>query len=211
MQTEFYHLDEQMELGSFKSTSVVPALHWRIWEVIQGILQFCAKTALVIVTSFWNQYCAAIFLALFLHQWYSRPSTEGTPILAELVDGAQAVDEHAEDLTALVVEPGPQSHGRRRPKAPLVARFILEGKLRFGTPKMTAGNHAAVRRYISSLLTKPDNDIRRSDQALILDAVTAAIFVPSQYEVAAAVALDHESVHRRQAAYASTRLGSLTV
>jgi len=211
MQTEYYHLDEQMELGSFKSTLVVPALHWRIWKVVKGILPVCAKTALVFATGYCNKYCGAASLALFVHQWYTCPSTEGTTILTELVDGAQAVDENAEDLTATTVEPGPQSHGRRRPKAPLVARFILEGKLRFGTPKMTAGNYAAVRRYISGLLTKPDNDIRRSDQALILDAVTAAIFVPSQHEIAAAVALDDESVRRRQASFASTRLGSLTV
>lgn len=103
------------------------------------------------------------------------------------------------------------SQPRRRGKAPLIARFILLGKLRFGTPKMSAANHAAVRRFISQLLNDKEYPVRLTDQVSIISAVTAGIFVPARDEVLVAEALDDPVVIARQARYNATRLGSLAV
>ena len=198
--SEFNHLEDLMDLEEF-SQARPQSCCGRIWSVISYLLRWSAKIVFLL---------AGVFI------WWAYGVDKiipSSPMLLWIADGALAVDNEAEDLepSSDGDESGPKSHGRRRPKAPLIAQYVLEGKLRFGTPRFTAANQAAVRRYIGGLLAKPDNDVRRVDQAHILDAVTAAVFIPSQVELATAVAFDNVEVRQRQAAFADTRLGSLTV
>jgi uncharacterized protein YjeT (DUF2065 family) len=210
--SEFNHLEDLVDLSSFAETLPTSGIFARVWNAFDTLLWFCLKVSFV---GFFAVTCPPIAIVLVAGYYlYKRNQfSDPTATLLHIVDGAQAVDEHENDLSDSEEsdESGKAPHGRRRPKAPLVARFVLEGKLRFGTPKFNAANFQAVRRFISGLISKPDNDVRRSDQALILEAVTAAIFVPSGIELATAVALDNVQVRQRQAAYADTRLGSLTV
>jgi hypothetical protein len=126
----------------------------------------------------------------------------GTPELSSSVDRPTPGEEGGGDPSEQKLAP------TRRPRSRLIADFTIRGKLRFGTPRRTAANHMAVRRFVQGLMESAD--IRYVDQISVLDRVTAAIFVPSREELDVAQSFDDPKVSERLAAYEATGIGGLS-
>jgi hypothetical protein len=125
------------------------------------------------------------------------------------------------DCTTLVVRDpeaaslgGSQNKGvttrqRRSCKGALVRQITVELKIKFGTPKVTAANKLAVRRWAIKCLEK--TDVRRCDQLSVIDRAVAQVFISSAEELELANQFDGWRVQWRQWFYAQTTLGSLRV
>lgn len=127
----------------------------------------------------------------------SFPEEEGQSVKADL-----PADGPAEGPSQNGAAP---AHRRRRRKGALVREFIIEAKLRFGTPARSPANFLAVTRYVVQCMEKAT--VRKCDQAAIRTTVVAAVFVPSDKDILVAEALDHPVLGWRFTRWLGTAMG----